>query len=102
MTLISRIAILLLAFAGPAWAGGEWRGSEKDPFITREGPLAYANGCYWHRGVRYCSSYCYMEVNGRYYCQSRESEAVPQGRLDSHERPTVREIYRYPRRPYYY
>lgn len=36
-------------------------------------------GCYWERGRRYCSSYCYWETNGRRYCRDRESRAHPQG-----------------------
>ena len=67
--------------------------SELEPRI----PLGYANGCYWHSGVRYCSSYCYVEINGKRYCNKRESEAVPQGDPYRVERPTVEEIYRRPR-----
>jgi len=36
-------------------------------------------GCYWERGRRFCSSYCYWETNGRRYCRERESTAHPQG-----------------------
>ena len=36
-------------------------------------------GCYWRRGVRHCSQYCYWEIDGRRYCQDRERIAVPQG-----------------------
>ena len=38
-------------------------------------------GCYWKRGRRFCSRYCYWEVNGRRYCHVREREAYPQGPL---------------------
>ena len=36
-------------------------------------------GCYWKLGRRFCSLYCYWEVNGRRYCHVREREATPQG-----------------------
>jgi hypothetical protein len=88
--------LLGLAFAGSAQAGGEWQGG-KDGFAADEAPLFYAKGCYWRRGTRYCSSYCYIEINGKHYCNRRESEAVPQGDPNHHERPTVEEIYRRPR-----
>lgn len=35
-------------------------------------------GCYWHRGRHHCSRYCYLEVDGKRYCTSREREAVSQ------------------------
>lgn len=35
-------------------------------------------GCYFYRGVRYCSRYCYWEVDGYRYCQRRPEEAVSQ------------------------
>jgi hypothetical protein len=38
-----------------------------------------AVGCYYHRGRRYCSRYCYIEVNGLEYCQQRQRDAFPQG-----------------------
>lgn len=98
MGVMVRVLVLLLAGIGAAQAGGEWRGGE-DAFIA-DGPVAYAKGCYWHRGTRYCSSYCYLEVNGKHYCHERESQAVPQGRLYHQERPTVEEVYRQPRGTY--
>ncbi len=90
--------IVLLAFACPAQAGGEWYGGDGEPFPD-EGPAFYAKGCYWRGGVRYCSQYCYQEINGKRYCHVRESVAFPQGDPYSPERPTVEEIYRRPR-PY--
>ena len=95
MRFMVRHLIFLLAFAGPAQAGGEWRGGE-DPFAD-EGPAFYARGCYWRGGVRYCSQYCYLEINGKRYCHKRERVAVPQGDPYAQERPTVEEIYRRPR-----
>jgi len=35
-------------------------------------------GCYWHRGQHYCSRYCYLEVDGYYYCQRRLRDAGSQ------------------------
>jgi hypothetical protein len=90
--------IMVLALAGPAAAGGEWRGS--DDLYASEGPAFYAKGCFWRAGVRYCSSYCYLEINGKQYCHQRERVAFPQGDPYANERPTVEEIYRGPRRPY--
>jgi hypothetical protein len=98
MRFIVRHLILLLAFAYPAQAGGEWRGGD-DPFIDDE-PAFYAKGCYWRAGTRYCSQYCYLEINGKRYCHERERVAVPQGDPYALERPTVEEIYR--RRPHSY
>ena len=63
MRFIVRHLILLLAFAGPAHAGGEWRGGD-DPFVDDE-PAFYAKGCYWRAGIRHCSQYCYLEINGK-------------------------------------
>lgn len=36
-------------------------------------------GCYWERGRRHCSRYCYWETDGRRYCHDRERHAEPQG-----------------------
>jgi hypothetical protein len=35
-------------------------------------------GCYWYRGVQYCSRYCYWEIDGYRYCQRRARDAVSQ------------------------
>jgi|SRR5688572_6635322 hypothetical protein len=87
--------LLLVLSAAPASAGGEWRGEGE---VYREyRPTHYARGCYWRRGERYCSQYCYEEINGKHYCNTRESEAVPQGDPFKPVRPTVEEIYRQPR-----
>jgi hypothetical protein len=37
-----------------------------------------AKGCYFRRGREYCGRYCYIEVNGKRYCQERLRDAVPQ------------------------
>ncbi len=36
-------------------------------------------GCYWRRGERHCSRYCYWEVDGYRYCTDKERYARPQG-----------------------
>ena len=55
----------------------------------------YGVGCYWFRGQHYCNRYCYLEVDGYYYCQRRLRDAGSQA-------PPVVAIYppppyRYPR-----
>jgi hypothetical protein len=98
MKLITCLFVLLLLCAGPAQAGGEWRGDGEAYHEAR--PTSFARGCYWRRGTRHCSTYCYEEINGKVYCNERESEAVPQGDPYKIERPTVEDIYRRPRRSY--
>jgi hypothetical protein len=91
-------AVLLAIMSSAASAhagGGEWHGG-KDAFASG-GPVLYARGCYWHRGVRRCSQYCYVEITGKRYCKEREAEAVPQGDPYAYERPSVDQIYRRPR-----
>lgn len=36
-------------------------------------------GCYWAEGRRYCSRYCYWEVDGLRYCRTDRRRAHPQG-----------------------
>jgi hypothetical protein len=98
MRYITGQLILLLTLAGPALAGGEWRGGY-DPNVVDE-PAFYAKGCYWSRGVRHCAYYCYVEINGKHYCHERERHAVPQGDPYAEERPTVEDIYRHKQRAY--
>lgn len=50
-------------------------------------------GCYWARGQRHCSQYCYWEVDGRRYCQTRESLAWPSGNPDYRKVPPEPPIY---------
>ena len=38
-----------------------------------------AKGCYFSRGEMFCGRYCYIEINGKRYCQVRERDAYPQG-----------------------
>lgn len=37
-----------------------------------------AHGCYFFRGRRHCSRYCYWEMNGHRYCQRHPRDAYPQ------------------------
>jgi hypothetical protein len=45
-------------------------------------PPVEGKGCYFERGVEYCGSYCYVEVNGRRYCQQRLRDAHSQAPLE--------------------
>jgi hypothetical protein len=36
-------------------------------------------GCYWSEGHRYCSRYCYWDVDGFRYCRESQELAFPQG-----------------------
>ena len=49
----------------------------RDGGIEAIGPEA--SGCYFSRGEMFCGRYCYVEINGRRYCQVRERDAYPQG-----------------------
>jgi hypothetical protein len=68
---------LVTIFSGPAAAQApppprvEWAPA----------PLEY-RGCYYYRGRERCGRYCYLEVNGKRYCQQRRREAFPQASLD--------------------
>lgn len=95
MRVITGMLVLLLASAASAHSAKEGRGSNA---YRTDRSVSYAKGCYWRRGVRRCSLYCYEEINGKRYCNHRESEAVPQGDPYRLERPTVEEVYRQPRR----
>ncbi len=70
----------------------------KDFARSGDAPL-FARGCYWYRGVRRCSQYCYIEIDGVRYCQDREFNAVPQGDPYAIERPSVDQLYRAGRHP---
>lgn len=45
------------------------------------GPGPEASGCYFSRGEMFCGRYCYIEINGKRYCQPRERDAYPQGHV---------------------
>ncbi len=63
--------------AQPATAGPRMDRYSERYMAGPVGPLE-ARGCYYHRGREYCGRYCYIEVNGRRYCQERARNAVPQ------------------------
>jgi hypothetical protein len=50
-----------------------------DDVIEEPGPEA--SGCYFSRGEMYCGRYCYVEINGKRYCQPRARDAHPQGEV---------------------
>jgi hypothetical protein len=41
-------------------------------------PATEAGGCYYYRGREYCGRYCYVEFNGKRYCQRFQRDAHPQ------------------------
>jgi hypothetical protein len=84
-----------MVLIAPAHTESKWQGVADE--TGAEVPPLYAKGCYWHQGTRYCSAYCYIEINGKRYCNERQSEAVPQGNPYSAERPTLDDVYRQPR-----
>lgn len=47
--------------------------------VVAPGFFGDQKGCYWRRGQRSCSRYCYWEADGRRYCQDHERTAHPQG-----------------------
>ena len=71
---------LLIGMAGLALAGGLATGALADAYALYPPPLPPPEGvgCYWHHGVRYCSRYCYWEIDGYRYCHRRPEEAVSQ------------------------
>ncbi|HEX2840996.1 hypothetical protein [Hyphomicrobium sp.] len=64
--------------AQPATAGPRMDRFSEQRYMA--GPVAplEARGCYYRRGREYCGRYCYIEINGRRYCQERARDAVPQ------------------------
>jgi hypothetical protein len=48
------------------------------PLPYAELPPTEGRGCYFERGIEYCGSYCYWEVNGKRYCQQRLRDAHSQ------------------------
>lgn len=57
------------------------RGDRERAAGPAHGPSFWGDqrGCYWRRGTRFCSRYCYWEVDGRRYCHEKERVAHPQG-----------------------
>lgn len=76
--LVVALPLTIAATSAPASAT-----PRADPFVVAPGYPVEAKGCYYRRGREYCGRYCYIEVNGRRYCQERRRDAVPQA--DSYE-----------------
>ena len=83
-------SVLAVLAATPVAAGDASRPSLKDSAVPA--PLARSShapvefgfygdqrGCYWRRGDRKCSRYCYWETDGHRYCTDKERYAYPQG-----------------------
>lgn len=82
----STIAIALLAAAATAAVqvttaeAGHGRSiSERTAIYGRDWYYGDQRGCYWERGRRICSRYCYWEVDGHRYCRDYPRHASPQG-----------------------
>jgi hypothetical protein len=66
----------IAAFSSPGYAQ-QPRGMERLQL-----PPTEARGCYYYRGERFCSRYCYYEINSMRYCRERERDAFPQAPAD--------------------
>ncbi len=81
------LGALLVSVATPA-LGGDWHRSPHEEWQRRSHVVPgydaapEARGCYWYRGRRSCSRYCYVEVDGRRFCRERHREAYPQAPFD--------------------
>ena len=71
------ILVVLAVLAAAPQAAAETIRRQRVVIVTL--PDTEAVGCYWKLGRRFCSRYCYWEVNGRRYCHERAREAYPQG-----------------------
>ncbi|WP_295557652.1 hypothetical protein [uncultured Hyphomicrobium sp.] len=69
------IAPALAILAAPQAALSEPR---RERYVEAPAFQTEARGCYYRRGREYCGRYCYIEINGRRYCQERSRDAVPQ------------------------
>ena len=76
---MNKIWLCILACGLAAITAGTAAAQRRGPpgFIGPVPPLEAA-GCYFYRGRQYCGRYCYIEVNGRRYCQRFERDAHPQ------------------------
>lgn len=68
------IAVVAMAWPTASEAGGRYR----VPYSMHQGGGPEGRGCYWFRQRLYCSRYCYVEIDGRRYCQERARWAYPQ------------------------
>lgn len=100
LALTFTLAVAATLTAVPASAADFYGGSTKDYGTRAERPVGpratTAHGCYYFRGRRHCSRYCYWEYNGHRYCQERARYAYPQADVFGPEAYPVEEVY--PRR----
>lgn len=68
-------ALLVLLASAAADAGRRHRAPPPHPDDVF---VAEGRGCYWARGAMTCSRFCYLEADGRRYCQPRSAHAFPQ------------------------
>jgi hypothetical protein len=92
-----RSAVVAMAMAAALLGfGAAARAQHYEPAVPPG--AVYGVGCYWFRAKQYCNRYCYLEVDGYYFCHRRLEVAGSQA-----PRPVVvvRPPYRYvPRAPY--
>lgn len=82
--IVGMCAAVVTLVVASAFVAGDVSGRERDERQRDDAAVAFPfwgdqKGCYWERGRRWCSSYCYWEVDGRRYCHERERRAHPQG-----------------------
>ena len=74
ISLFSVTCLVAVEATGAEWVSRSYRSEDRPAFDGEpEG-----RGCYWYRQREYCGRYCYVEANGRRYCQERERRAYPQ------------------------
>jgi hypothetical protein len=72
-------AVLVLAAGHPLGNRSAAHSASRAYDLDAPGPEA--SGCYFSRGEMFCGRYCYIEINGKRYCQVRERDAYPQGEV---------------------
>jgi hypothetical protein len=72
-------AVLVVAAAVPLGNRSSAHSALRAYDLDAPGPEA--SGCYFSRGQMFCGRYCYIEINGKRYCQVRERDAFPQGEV---------------------
>ncbi len=72
-------AVLVLSAANPLGNSSSAHSALRAYDLEEPGPEA--SGCYFSRGEMYCGRYCYVEINGKRYCQPRARDAYPQGEI---------------------
>ncbi len=79
--ILAVIAVLISVLASAVDVSAQSR--HYRPVPSEQLPLTEARGCYFERGIEYCGSYCYWEVNGKRYCQRRLRDAHSQAPVDT-------------------